>query len=129
MNFLDELAARRRFGMKPGLDAIRGLSAALGDPHAKLRGVLHIAGTNGKGATAAILDACLRAAGHRVARYTSPHLVQLNERFFLDGRPVSDDKLEKYSKIVQNALSRWGQAPDAFSAPTRLIQEKQAVPA
>lgn len=129
MNFLDELAARRRFGMKPGLDAIRGLSAALGDPHAKLRGVLHIAGTNGKGATAAILDACLRAAGHRVARYTSPHLVQLNERFFLDGRPVSDDKLEKYSKIVQNALSRWGQAPDNWGLSPREVTFFEALTA
>lgn len=109
--FLDTLAQRRRFGMCLGLDTIRGLSAVLGNPHERLRGVLHIAGTNGKGATAAILDACLRAAGRRVTRYTSPHLVQLNERFFLDGNPVSDDKLEKYSKIVQNALSGWGQTP------------------
>ncbi len=106
MTFLDELAARRRFGMKPGLGAIRRLAAALGDPHERLRGVIHLAGTNGKGATAAILDACLRAAGRRVARYTSPHLVQLNERFFLDGAPLGDGPLERAAERVAAAARR-----------------------
>lgn len=108
--FLQDLADRRRFGIKPGLDTIRALCSELGDPHKRLRSI-HIAGTNGKGAVAAILDSCLRAGGFRVGRYTSPHLVRINERFMLDGNPVPDDKLEKYSKIVQNALSHWGQTP------------------
>jgi len=108
--FLQDLAARRRFGIKPGLDTIRALCSALGNPQRRLRSI-HIAGTNGKGAVAAILDSCLRTGGFRVGRYTSPHLVRINERFMLDGNPVPDDKLEKYSKIVQNALAHWGQTP------------------
>ena len=92
MKFLEELAARRRFGMKPGLDAIRGISAALGDPQKSFKAI-HVAGTNGKGAVCAMLDAALRANGLRVGRYTSPHLVKLNERFFLDGAPIGDDVL------------------------------------
>ena len=59
MSFLDELAARRRFGVKPGQETIRALCAALGDPQLKFKAI-HVAGTNGKGAVCAILDAALR---------------------------------------------------------------------
>lgn len=108
MKFLEELAARRRFGMKPGLDAIRGTCAALGDPQKSFKAI-HVAGTNGKGAVCAMLDAALRAGGLRVGRYTSPHLVKLNERFFLDGAPIGDDALsaaaEKVAKIAPDDLT------------------------
>lgn len=108
MKFLEELAARRRFGMKPGLDAIRGACAALGDPQKSFKAI-HVAGTNGKGAVCAMLDAALRANGLRVGRYTSPHLVKLNERFFLDGAPIGDDALsaaaEKVAKIAPDDLT------------------------
>ena len=103
MGFLEDLAARRRFGMKPGLGTIRAVCAALGGPERRLRGVVHVAGTNGKGAVCALLDACLRAAGRKVARYTSPHLVRLNERFFLDGAPLADAVLETASARVAEA--------------------------
>ena len=103
--FLSALAARRRFGMKPGLDTIRAIMAALGNPQDALH-CIHIAGTNGKGATAAMLDSVLRAAGYRVARYTSPHLVALNERFFMDGKPASDDALEAAAEEVFPVITR-----------------------
>ena len=96
--------------MRPGLDAILRVCASLGNPQEWVHAV-HVAGTNGKGAVCAILDSCLRAAGYRVGRYTSPHLVQLNERFFLDGAPVSDETLEKHSLYVKNAISKWGPSP------------------
>jgi len=82
-----------RFGVKPGLEAIRAVCAAMGNPQDSLR-VVHVAGTNGKGAVCALIDSALRAAGFRTGRYTSPHLVSLNERFFLDGAPISRSKLE-----------------------------------
>ena len=119
MKFLEELAAMRRFGMRPGLDAIRCACAALGDPQ-KGFPAIHVAGTNGKGAVCAILDAVLRERGTaaakamavepgngglRIGRYTSPHLVKLNERFFLDGEPIDDATLEcaanRVSEIIQ----------------------------
>ena len=96
--FLEELAARRRFGMKPGLAAISEICVRLGHPERAFKAV-HIAGTNGKGAVAAILDS--RFAG---GRYTSPHLVKLNERFFLRGRPVDDATLERAAAEVTPAL-------------------------
>lgn len=100
MRFIEELAARRRFGMKPGLETITALAHALGDPQRRFKAI-HIAGTNGKGAVSAMLDACLPNCG----RYTSPHLVKLNERFFLRGRPVDDATLERLSSAVTACIS------------------------
>ena len=77
--FLERLAQRRRFGIRPGLETMRLLLGALGNPERGLR-VVHVAGTNGKGAVAATLDAALRSCSYRVARYTSPHLLRLAER-------------------------------------------------
>lgn len=103
--FLSALAARRRFGMRPGLDSISALCRALGDPQREFPSV-HVAGTNGKGAVAAILDAALRGAGLRaVGRYTSPHLVSLNERFFIDGAPADDATLEHLARRVDDAAT------------------------
>ena len=103
MTFLEELASRRRFGMRPGLDSIRAVCAALGNPQERFRAI-HVAGTNGKGAVCAMLDAALRQKGLRVGRYTSPHLVRLNERFFLDGAPIDDSVLAHASAAVNRAI-------------------------
>ncbi|MCQ2388232.1 MAG: bifunctional folylpolyglutamate synthase/dihydrofolate synthase [Kiritimatiellae bacterium] len=93
MGLLDHLNRTRRFGVKPGLERMRAVLAALGNPQDRVRAI-HVAGTNGKGATCALLDAALRAQGLRAGRYTSPHLVGLTERFFLDGAPVPSARLE-----------------------------------
>ena len=117
--FLEELAALRRFGMKPGLETIRALCDALGNPQRSFKAI-HVAGTNGKGAVCAILDAALRAVPAkekvkgksekvrclRIGRYTSPHLVKINERFFLDGRPVDDETLERVASIVNRTIEQ-----------------------
>ncbi len=83
-----------QFGIKFGLDNIHAILDGLGHPEQTFRAV-HIAGTNGKGSVTAMVDAVLRAAGHRTGRYTSPHLVRLNERFAVDGRPIDDENLER----------------------------------
>ena len=80
------------FGMKPGLDSIGAICSRLGNPQDALR-IVHVAGTNGKGATCALIESSLRAAGFSTGRYTSPHLVSLNERFMLNGAPVSEESL------------------------------------
>ena len=107
MKYLEQLAARRRFGMRPGLEAVSSVLAFLGDPQKGLP-VVHVAGTNGKGAVVSLLDECFRSAGLKSARYTSPHLVKLNERYFLEGKPLSDSLLERVSLKVEAAVRAIG---------------------
>ena len=86
-----ELAAPQQARVqKFGLENISVLAADLGNPHRAVR-CAHIAGTNGKGSTAAILESILRDAGLRTGLYTSPHLERINERIRLDGEPVSNE--------------------------------------
>jgi dihydrofolate synthase/folylpolyglutamate synthase len=75
------------------LDRVRRLLAALGDPHAHLAPVVHVAGTNGKGSTIAFMRAALEAAGYRVNVFTKPHLVHFNERIRLNGRLIDEAPL------------------------------------
>lgn len=89
MNALDYLFSLEHFGIKFGLANIAAILERLGRPERTFRSI-HVAGTNGKGSVTAMVDAGLRAAGYRTARYTSPHLVTLNERFVIDGQPVDD---------------------------------------
>jgi dihydrofolate synthase / folylpolyglutamate synthase len=85
-----ELAAPQQARVqKFGLENIAALSDALGNPHLRIP-CAHIAGTNGKGSTAALLDSILRAAGLRTGLYTSPHLERINERIRIDGADISD---------------------------------------
>ena len=92
-----------QFGIKFGLDNISTIVASLGHPERAFRSV-HIGGTNGKGSVTAMVDAALRAAGHRSARYTSPHLVDLAERFVIDGRPVPGRVLAAAVADVRDAI-------------------------
>ncbi len=80
-----ELATHRKFD----LEHMRALSAAMGHPERRLQSVL-IAGTNGKGSTAATLASIVQAAGYRTGLYTSPHLVRVNERIRVNGEPISN---------------------------------------
>jgi dihydrofolate synthase / folylpolyglutamate synthase len=92
-----------QFGIKLGLDNITAILDALGHPERAFRSV-HIAGTNGKGSVTAMVDAALRAAGHRSARYTSPHLIDLAERFVVDGRPVAPETLGHAVRDVRDVV-------------------------
>lgn len=83
-------------GHKPidlGLERIHQCLERLGNPHQCLPPVVHVAGTNGKGSTVAFMRAMLEAAGYKVHVYTSPHLVQFNERIVLAGENVTDAML------------------------------------
>ena len=90
------------FGVKLGLHQTQAYFDALGNPEKDLS-FIHIAGSNGKGSTAAFLESALRHAGYRTGLYTSPHLARLNERFIIDGRPVSDDTLAEAFRKVKKA--------------------------
>jgi len=89
---LTYLFGLEQIGIKFGLENISALVESLGHPE-RAFAVVHVAGTNGKGSVTAMVDAALRAAGRRSARYTSPHLIDIRERFVVGGRPVSADAL------------------------------------
>ncbi len=84
---------------------MRVLAAALGDPQKRFKSVL-IAGTNGKGSTAATLASILQAAGHRTGLYTSPHLVRINERIRVNGEPIPDADFTVAYETVEEAAVR-----------------------
>jgi dihydrofolate synthase/folylpolyglutamate synthase len=82
----------QKYGIKFGLSSISSLLRRIGNPQAGLK-TIHIAGTNGKGSTAAMLSAILVRAGFKVGLYTSPHLVRFNERFRLNEQDVEDEEI------------------------------------
>ena len=91
--------------MKFGLENIRALSAALDHPERSFQSVI-VAGTNGKGSVTAMVSAALHAAGHRTARYTSPHLERIEERFVIGEQIVATDALRAAAAVVQGAVER-----------------------
>jgi dihydrofolate synthase/folylpolyglutamate synthase len=115
-------------GIKLGLENIQRLAAALGDPQSRYPSVI-IGGTNGKGSVAAMVSTALGAAGLRAGRYTSPHLVRLEERFAIDGRAVSPDALAGAAATVSDAIASLlasgtlAAPPTFFEATTALAFE------
>ena len=85
------------------LSRVRGLLTKLGDPDRKLRFV-HVAGTNGKGSTCAMLASILRKAGYRTGLFTSPHILRYSERMQINGVPISDEDLAEATGKVKAAL-------------------------
>src|ERR1022692_319986 len=81
----------RLFGAKLGLENTRKLAALAGSPQERLRFV-HVAGTNGKGSTCAMMASALEAAGRRTGLFTSPHLTEPTERIQIDGQPISAER-------------------------------------
>ena len=89
----------RRFGIKLGLSTIRKILAGLGNPQNSFA-CIHVAGTNGKGSVASSLASILTRAGYKTGLYTSPHLVDFNERIQVNGRPISNNRVvESYRAI------------------------------
>jgi dihydrofolate synthase/folylpolyglutamate synthase len=86
------LAAGSPSTVRLGLERVEAALSALGHPERRVP-ALHLAGTNGKGSASAFCDAALRAQGHKVGLYTSPHLVRINERIRVDGEELSDTAL------------------------------------
>jgi dihydrofolate synthase/folylpolyglutamate synthase len=99
LNSVERLFALEQFGIKLGLENIRTLLAALDHPERAWRSI-HIAGTNGKGSVAAMVERGLRAAGLRTGRYTSPHLSAIEERVALDGTPVDSETFTQVTAAV-----------------------------
>ncbi len=113
---MDYLAALARFGVKPGLERTVALLDFVGQPQQRMRHV-HIAGTNGKGSAAAMIESVLRAAGYRTGLYTSPHLQRYTERIRVCGQEIPQGELAALITSLAPAVSRLADAP-SIGAPT-----------
>jgi dihydrofolate synthase/folylpolyglutamate synthase len=114
---LDYLYRLQSHGIQPGLKTITGLLERLGNPQAEFRTV-HIAGTNGKGSTAAMTASILMESGYRVGLYTSPHLIDFNERIRVQCRPISETRLVELTERVRDRVK--GLDPTFFEFTTAL---------
>tara|TARA_Y100001970_G_scaffold289981_1_gene422035 strand:- start:11 stop:1252 length:1242 start_codon:yes stop_codon:yes gene_type:complete len=94
---LEDLFALQRLGIKVGLEHTEELLNIIGNPHLKIN-CIHIAGTNGKGSTCAIINRVLIESGLKVGLYTSPHLVRFNERIQVNDQEISDNDIAQFMK-------------------------------
>lgn len=108
---LERLCALRNHGSKFGIDRMRLLADAVGSPQDAFP-LIHLAGTNGKGSTSAMLESILRAHGLRVGLYTSPHLLKLGERIQVNRVPLSDEAVCAEAETLYAAAARFGEPGD-----------------
>ena len=94
------LSGLKSAGIRLGLSRVREALARLGDPHAGLKAIT-IAGTNGKGSTAAFCESILRSSGYRVGLYTSPHLIHFCERIQVNRMPLQENEI---IDLIENSL-------------------------
>jgi dihydrofolate synthase / folylpolyglutamate synthase len=110
---LAALFERRRFGLQPGLEAIRALLGALGHPERRFPAI-HVTGSKGKGSVATMAQSILSAHSLRTGRFTSPHLASYRERIQIDGRPIAPrevvDGIDRIDAIARE-LERSGGIP------------------
>ena len=114
----ERLRARHPQRIDLSLDRMRTLCAALGDPQHRLPPVVHVAGTNGKGSTVALIRAIAEAAGLRVHAYTSPHLVRFNERIRLAGKLIEDAALNAILDRIEAVMAQTDSEATVFESTT-----------
>ena len=117
MTPIDWLDSLQGSGIRPGLGRMRALLAALGQPERAYRSVI-VAGTNGKGSTSATLASILIESGYRTGLYTSPHLVDLRERWMIGGANIGDELLTHSIALLQRAAADTCITPTYFEALT-----------
>lgn len=109
-------------GSRPGLERIGHLCHLLGDPQDKIK-TIHIAGTNGKGSVSAMIASVLSAAGYRTGLFTSPHLIDLEERMSVDGVDISKDELARVTEKIKTACDTMTEKPTEFELLTAVAFE------
>jgi dihydrofolate synthase/folylpolyglutamate synthase len=114
------LAELQMFGIKLGLEQVCELAAAVGNPQTQLR-FIHLAGSNGKGSSAAMLGAALRNVGFKVGFFSSPHLISVRERFRINGQGISEiDFIKVVDRLrpVAEKMRAAGRCPTYFEFAT-----------
>ncbi len=108
MNYTDAISylyALQKFGIKFGLDNTIRLLSFYGDPHNSFRKI-HVAGTNGKGSTSAMIASILQAHGFRVGLFTSPHLVSFTERIRINNREIKESEVIELTTEIRSAIDK-----------------------
>jgi dihydrofolate synthase/folylpolyglutamate synthase len=108
---VDYLFNLHRFGIRLGLEKMRRLCAELGNPEQRLKFV-HIAGTNGKGSTAAFLESVLRESGYCTGLYTSPHLIEMGERIRVCGVQIPKDDIVRFTLRIRALIEKHQELKD-----------------
>lgn len=111
------LQSFQHFGVNLGLDRIYRLLDKLGNPHQQVP-IIHVAGTNGKGSLCAYLSSILTTAGYRTGRYTSPHLVDWNERICINEKPITSPELIDIITKVKSVINPDEASPTQFEVIT-----------
>lgn len=115
---LDYLFVRTTGQWKFGLERMQQLLDALGNPHQRLPCV-HVGGTNGKGSVCAVIERALRDQNFRVAKYTSPHLIDFRERMLVDGAPIAEDAvvqfIEQWTPTIEDIGATFFEATTAMA--------------
>ena len=100
INYLLSIETR---GIKLGLQRTKTIMQACGNPHLGLQ-IIQVAGTNGKGSVCAILASILTSANYKTGLFTSPHLVRINERIRINGKPISDFEIDLFIKSYKQNI-------------------------
>ena len=100
---LNKLYSLHTFGVKLGLNNMRHILTLLGQPQNKLKAI-HIAGSNGKGSTAAFIASILQEMKYKVGLYTSPHFSRFNERIKINGKEIPDEKIARFMEVYQRNI-------------------------
>lgn len=120
---LDYIHSRPRFAHEPGLSVMRALMQRLGDPQKRLK-CIHIAGTNGKGSTAAYLASILHEAGFKTGRTVSPYVLDFRERFEINGEMIGEEALAALTEDIKaeaDSMEAWGEGvPGEFEIVTAI---------
>ena len=107
---------------KPGLERISELCERLGNPERSLK-FIHVAGTNGKGSFCSMTDSVLRRAGYKVGLYTSPYVLEFNERMRVDGKNISNETLAEITEYVRPIADAMKDKPTEFELITAIAFE------
>jgi dihydrofolate synthase / folylpolyglutamate synthase len=119
VQYLYSLGNELKAGAKWGLERMQALVAALGNPEQGQRFV-HVAGTNGKGSTCAMIAGILQAAGFRTGLYTSPHLIEPTERIQINNEPVTPEEFLRAFEVVHEATEKLETTPSYFETVTAM---------
>ncbi len=106
----------QRYGVKLGLENMKRLLGAVGDPHRRFPSIL-VGGTNGKGSTSALLSSILKSAGYRVGLYTSPHLLDFTERIQIDGQAIAEADVAALTDELRSVVADLFPTSDTSNPP------------